>query len=77
MALILIGVLLVIAGVVLSTLKTLKRGRLSQSREPGTGEPRDTLEPTGKGDRLALQADLPGIGLFILGAILILAGSLF
>jgi drug/metabolite transporter (DMT)-like permease len=77
MALILIGVLLIIAGVVLATLKTLKRGRLSQSREPGSGEQRDTLEPTGKGDRLALQADLPGIGLCILGAILILAGSIF
>ena len=77
MALILIGVLFIIAGVVLSTLKTLRRGRLSQAREPITGEPRDTLEPTGRGDNLSLKADLPGIALFGLGAILIFLGALF
>lgn len=77
MALILIGVLLIIAGVVLSTLKTLKRGKLSQAREPVTGEPRDTLEPKGQGDRLSLKADMPGAALFLLGAILIFAGAIF
>jgi hypothetical protein len=75
MALVLIGVLLIIAGVVLSTLKTLQRGRLSQSRDAESGAPRDTLEPAGRGDRLSLKADLPGIALFAIGAVLIFAGA--
>lgn len=77
MPLILIGVALIIAGVVLSTLRTLRRGRLSEAHEPDTGAPRDTLEPTGKGDELSLKADLPGIALFVLGAILIFFGAFF
>jgi hypothetical protein len=77
MALILIGVLLIIAGVVLSTLKTLKRGKLSQSQETTTGEARDTLEPEGRGDNLSLKSDVPGMALYLLGAILIFAGAIF
>lgn len=77
MVLIAVGVLLIIAGVVLSTLRTLRRGRLSQARRPATGEPRDTLEPSGKGDRLSLKADLPGIALFGLGLVLIFVGAFF
>jgi hypothetical protein len=75
MSLILIGVLLAIGGVVLSALRMLRSGRLSQDQDSGTGEQRDTLEPRGQGRRLDLQVDLPGIGLFVLGVILIFAGA--
>lgn len=77
MVLIVIGVLLIIGGVVLSTLKTLRHGRLSQSEEPVTHEHRDTLEPKGRGDRLSLKDDLPGIALYVIGGILILVGAVF
>lgn len=75
MLLIAIGAALIIIGVVLSTVRTLKRGRLSQGREAGTGEPRDTLEPKGRGDRLSFMSDLPGIVLFVFGAALIFLGA--
>jgi hypothetical protein len=71
MALVWIGALLVIIGVVLSTLTTLKRGRLSQDEQPVTHEPRDTLEPQGRGRRLSVKADLPGIALVGLGFLLL------
>ncbi len=77
MVLIVIGVLLIIGGVVLSTVKTLRDGRLSQAEEPVTHEQRDTLEPKGRGDRLSLKDDLPGIAMYVIGGVLILAGAFF
>lgn len=71
MALVWIGALLVIVGVVVSTLTTLKRGRLSQDEQPITHEQRDTLEPVGRGRRLSVKADLPGIALVGLGFLLL------
>ncbi len=69
------GALLIIAGMVVATISTLKRGRLSQSEQPITHEQRDTLEPIGRGRRMSLKADLPGLALIILGAILLFAGT--
>lgn len=76
MLLTIVGVLLIICGVVVAALGVIRRGRLSQTRESGTGAPRDTLEPTGRGNRLGLKADMPGIVLFALGALLIFLGGL-
>lgn len=75
MPLILIGVLLVIAGVVLAATNTIKRGRLSQAPGRGPDEPLDTLEPSGRGRRLSFKADLPGIGLVLIGVVLMFAGA--
>jgi hypothetical protein len=75
MLLILLGALCIIAGIVLATLRTLRRGRLSQPRSLNANATPDTLEPSGRGDRLSLGADLPGIGLALIGAVLILVGS--
>lgn len=77
MLLIVLGALLVVAGMVVATMSTVKGGRLSQSKQPGSDIPRDTLEPTGKGRRLGLKADLPGLMLIILGLIVIAVGSAF
>lgn len=71
MALVWIGALLVVIGIVVSTITTLKRGRLSQDEEPVTHEQRDTLEPEGEGRRLSLGADLPAIALVGIGLILL------
>jgi hypothetical protein len=75
MPLILIGVLLAVGGVVLSALRMIRAGRLSQPQGGAPGDAPDTLEPQGRGRRLDLKVDLPGIALFVLGVILIFAGA--
>lgn len=75
MLLIAIGALLIIGGVVLAANSTLKGGRLSQAEQPISHEPRDSLEPTGRGRRLGLKADLPGLAMIALGAILLFLGA--
>lgn len=75
MALVVIGALLVIVGVVMAAVRTAGRGRLSQPKTPSSGQP-TTLEPTGEGRRLSLKADLLGLGIAALGALLILTGAL-
>jgi hypothetical protein len=75
MALVVIGALLVIVGVAMAAVRTAGRGRLSQPNTQASARP-NTLEPTGKGRRLSLKADLLGLGIAALGALLILAGAL-
>lgn len=75
MALIAIGALLIIAGIIVAANATLKRGRLSQAEQPISHAPRDTLEPSGQGRRLSLKADLPGLAMIALGAILLFLGA--
>ncbi len=74
MLLIAIGVLLIIGGVVMAANATARRGRLSQDEQPISHAPRDTLEPTGKGRRLSLKADLPGLALIALGVLILFLG---
>ena len=74
MLLIAIGALFIIAGVVTAAMSTLKRGRLSQAEQPISHEPRDSLEPTGRGRTLSLKADLPGLALVGIGVILLFLG---
>jgi len=74
MLLIAIGALLIIGGVVLAANSTLKRGRLSEAEQPVSHEPRDSLEPTGRGRRLSLKADLPGLAMMAIGVILLFLG---
>ncbi|CAN7233295.1 hypothetical protein LJR225_000962 [Phenylobacterium sp. LjRoot225] len=75
MLLISLGALCIIVGIVLATVRTLRGGRLSQPHRLTTDEASDTLEPSGRGDRLNLAADLPGIGLALVGAVLIFVGA--
>lgn len=66
-----IGVLLIIAGVTVAAFRTARRGRLS-APSPDPEHP-STLEPKGKGGKLSLGSDLPGILLVAAGAIILLA----
>lgn len=75
MVLIAIGALLIVAGVVLSAVKQVRRGRLSQDEQPISHAPRDTLEPIGRGRRLSFKADLPGLALIAIGVVLLFLGS--
>ena len=70
-----IGALLIIGGIVLAANAPLKRGRLSQAEQPISHEPRDSLEPTGRGRRLSFKADLPGLAMIAIGVILLFLGS--
>ena len=70
MLLVWLGSLLIIAGVAVAAVRTSRSGRLS-SPAPNAKHPQ-TLEPRGRGDRLSLFADLPGIGLVAAGALLLL-----
>lgn len=74
MALVVIGALLVIVGVAVAALRTAGRGRLSQPGARTLAQP-NTLEPTGKGRRLSLKADLLGLGIAALGAAFILGAA--
>lgn len=65
-----IGVLLIISGVTMAAVRTAQRGRLS--RPSSDRRHVTTLEPSGRGDRLNLFSDLPGIGLIAAGAIVLL-----
>lgn len=76
MVLVVIGALVVVAGVAMAAIRTAERGRLSEPHVPTSAQP-TTLEPTGQGRRLSFKADLPGLGLIALGLILIFAGALF
>lgn len=75
MGLIGIGAILIVLGVVVATISTVRRGRMSQSETPVTHHERDTLEPMGQDKRLDLGADLPGIALAVLGGVLMIAGA--
>ena len=76
MLLIGIGALLVVAGVVLATVRNTRRGgRMSEAETPVSHQPRDTLEPTGKGDRLSFKPDLPGLALIAVGIVLMAIGA--
>jgi len=74
MAFVVIGALLVIVGIALAAVRTAGRGRLSQPNAQTSARP-NTLEPTGRGRQLSLRADLIGLGIAALGAILIFAGA--
>lgn len=75
MPLILLGMLLIVAGVVMAAMSTIRRGRMSQPPELSAAVPRDTLEPTGQGKRLNLKVDLPGLAMIGLGVILLFIGA--
>jgi hypothetical protein len=70
-----IGALLVIVGVVVTAISTLRRGRLSEPRAIAPDSPLDTLEPSGRGRRLSVRSDLPGLALMGLGAVLLLVAA--
>ena len=75
MAAVVIGALLVIVGVAMAAVRTAGRGRLSQANVQPSAPP-TTLEPPGRGKRLSLKADLLGLGVAAVGAVLIIAGAL-
>ena len=75
MTLIWLGVLLVFGGILQMAFQPIWRGRLSGRRRLGTGQPRDTLEPTRPAGGFELRSNWPGLVLVALGAAFLLAGA--
>ena len=69
---IIIGALLLVAGIGLAAARTASRGKLSDPHATGPERQINTLEPQGRGARLSLKADLPGLALMIVGGLLLL-----
>lgn len=75
MVLIGLGALLVVAGIVLAAMRTTSRGKLSDPHAKIPGHRTDTLEPQGRGKRLSIKADLPGLLLMAVGGVMIFVGA--
>lgn len=70
-----VGAALIIAGLVAMVLQPLRQGQLSGDRL-GWEEPADTLEPRRPSRGLGIRGNWPGLALFSVGAVLMIAGSL-
>lgn len=75
MFLIALGALMIVAGIALAAARTASRGKLSDPHASAPGHPIDTLEPRGRGDRLSMKSDLPGLALMVVGTVLVFAGA--
>lgn len=77
MLVILLGALLVIAGVIHLAAKAIWKGPLSRSTRSHPGAANDTLEPPGPGITVfGLSRNWPGLALILAGGILLLAGAM-
>ena len=85
MTLVIIGALLVLAGVVFMAAQPLWRGRLSSVKRPDEGlgpvagpeGASDTLEPRRPATGFAIKSNWPGLAMVAAGAVLLLAGAAF
>ena len=74
--LIAIGAMLVVIGVVMAAMTTARRGKLSEPEAHPPDSPPDTLEPSGRGRRLSLRAELPALLLIAAGLVLLLIAAM-
>ena len=78
MILVLVGALLVLAGVVFMAGQPLWHGRLSGRRRLRSTESSGTLEPERPpAGSFGIKSNWPGLALVALGAVLLLAGAAF
>ena len=63
----------VLAGVILTALPPILKGRLSRS--PSVSDGRDTLEPRRPARGFGLRSTWPGLGLIVVGVVLFLAAA--
>ncbi len=75
LALVLIGTLLILIGVVSMAGQPLWRGPLSGGKR--TGAPSDTLEPQTPIKGFGIKSNWPGLALFAAGAVLLVAAVVF
>ena len=74
--LVVLGALLVIAGLLQMAYQAIWKGRLSDAR-PHHSTTEDTLEPRGQRGAFGLKANWPGFALVVVGGILLLVGDMF
>lgn len=73
---IVLGALLIVGGIALAAARTASRGKLSDPHATGPDRHHDTLEPRGRGSRLSIKADLPGLALVVAGMLVLLTALL-
>jgi hypothetical protein len=81
MTLVMIGALLILAGMMFMAAQPLWHGRLSSVKRPnerrGSQEASDTLEPQKPARGLGIKWNWPGLAMVAAGAILLLAATAF
>jgi hypothetical protein len=77
MTLVLLGALLILAGIVFMAAQPIWRGRLSGGRRLRSGPPSDTLEPPRPARGFGIKSNWPGMALVVLGGVLLLIGATF
>ena len=75
MAVIWLGALGVLGGVLFLVYQPIWRGRLSDAKRKPSELPHNTLEPRRPGAGFGLKANWPGLVFIVLGGILLLAGA--
>ncbi len=75
MAVIWLGALGVLGGLLFLVYQPIWRGRLSDAKRKASELPHDTLEPRRPGAGFGLKANWPGLVLVVLGGILLLVGG--
>ena len=75
MAVIWLGAVLVIGGVLYLALQTILAGRFSRLRRVRPARPGNTLEPEQPAGGFDLKSNWPGLAMLVLGAILLLLGA--
>lgn len=76
MTFILLGALLVLAGLVFMAYQPLRRHRLSGGKQLPLGKPANTLEPINPAEGFGFKAVWPGLALVAVGAVLLLTAGL-
>jgi hypothetical protein len=76
MLLIWLGALFLICGVLFMAAQAIWRGRLSDARQSRATIAASTLEPRRRGGGFGLKANWPGFVLVVLGAVLLLIGTI-
>lgn len=77
MTLILLGALLIIAGVVYTAIQPMMKGRLSRVRPVTPARPGNTLEPQVPARGFGLGSNWPGLLMIGIGTVLLLAYAIF
>lgn len=77
MALIWIGALLIIGGMIYTAIQPIMKGRLSRVRPVSPARPGNTLEPERPAGGFGLESSWPGLAMIGVGALVMLAWAIF
>jgi hypothetical protein len=76
MAMIWIGALLILGGVVYTAIQPMMKGRMSRVRPVSPVRPGNTLEPERPARGFGLHSNWPGLAMIAVGALVLLASAI-